>query len=125
MCQVVYLSLGTPAQNVAKARVSPSVQDLYVAVTKATLQDEVVPKEKHVRSKCCPARCCCNLGSSYPLSHTVVGYLHTLEHKQKAAGQHEGQQQQIIVVSGHLDSYWGANLLQQVQDFGSQQLGAV
>jgi hypothetical protein len=26
-------------------------QDLYVAVTKATLPDEVVPKEKHVRSE--------------------------------------------------------------------------
>lgn len=30
-------------------------QDLYVAVTKATLGEEVVPKEKHVRSECaCP-----------------------------------------------------------------------
>jgi hypothetical protein len=27
------------------------LQDLYVAVTKATLPDEVVPKEKHVRSE--------------------------------------------------------------------------
>lgn len=28
-----------------------ALQDLYVAVTKATLPDEVVPKEKHVRSE--------------------------------------------------------------------------
>lgn len=30
---------------------APCLQELYVAVTKATLQDEVVPKEKHVRSE--------------------------------------------------------------------------
>jgi len=30
----------------------PQLQDLYVAVTKATLAEEVVPKEKHVRSEC-------------------------------------------------------------------------
>jgi len=40
-----------------------NIQDLYVAVTKATLGEEVVPKEKHVRSEfaALPVRGCCLL----------------------------------------------------------------
>lgn len=40
-----------PNPGLAAAALRSSPQDLYVAVTKATLAEEVVPKEKHVRSE--------------------------------------------------------------------------
>jgi hypothetical protein len=42
---------GAPSSHhLSRARTRSITQDLYVAVIKATIEEETVPKEKHVRS---------------------------------------------------------------------------